>query len=66
LIAFLTIITIYRYIGRLDIAVELGIILSISYVTLQHFFEAFWRTYEEATENERSDCRKCNKTGFKY
>ena len=41
-----------RYLGEVDKFLELGIILTVSISTLYVFFEAFWKTYEEAVKDE--------------
>ena len=40
------------YSGEVDKFLELGIVLTASNTALYVFFEAFWKTYEEAVENE--------------
>jgi hypothetical protein len=52
LVAFVTTTIVLRYLDEIDKSLESCIILAVSIVTLQGFFEAFWRTYEEAVKDK--------------
>ena len=41
-----------QHFEEVDKFLELGIILTASITTLYVFFEAFWKTYEEAVKDE--------------
>jgi len=41
-----------RHLEGIDKFLELGIILTASITMLYVFFEAFWKTYEEAVKDE--------------
>jgi len=41
-----------RYLEEVDRFLELAVVLTASIATLYVFFEAFWKTYEEAVRDE--------------